>query len=58
MSKQIYNSPFLGGEVEIHTEPDPKDPKRVIITYFYNGEEITREEAQAMMDEARRRAAH
>lgn len=56
MSKQVYNYPFIGGEVEMHTEPDPADPARVIITYFLNGDEITKEEAQAMMDEGRRRA--
>lgn len=58
MSKEIYNSPFIGGEVEIETERDPQDNSRVIITYRVNGEVVTKEEAQALMDEGRRRAQH
>jgi hypothetical protein len=58
MSKEIYNSPFIGGEVEIETERDPHDNSRVIITYRVNGEVVTKEEAQALMDEGRRRAQH
>jgi hypothetical protein len=58
VSKEIYNSPFIGGEVEIETERDPQDNSRVIITYRVNGEVVTKEEAQALMDEGRRRAQH
>lgn len=58
MSKEIYNSPFIGGEVEIETEPDPTNPSRVIVTYRVNGKEVTKEEAQALMDEGRRKSQH
>lgn len=58
MSKVIYNSVYVGGELEIVTEVDPKDQSRVIITYWLNGQEITRWEAQALLDEAKRKAQH
>jgi hypothetical protein len=55
MAKQIYNSPVIGGEVQIETEPDPANPSRVIVSYSFNGKHITKEQAQDLMDEGRKR---
>lgn len=57
MSKVIYNSMYVGGELEIVTEDVPGE-SGVRITYWLNGTQITRHEAQALLDEAKRKAAH
>jgi len=61
MGKTIYNSIYVGGELEIVTEADHPDSgvgAPVTIRYYLNKKEITKEEAQALLDEAKRRAQH
>jgi uncharacterized OsmC-like protein len=47
----VYNSQYVGGELVIETTPDPFKGG-VEISYRLNGEEISREEAQRMLDAA------